>query len=84
MTKCAVHALIGLGVCVSCSSHQTCHEGLAVSKNGLQTAFNNLLTKCPARLGVEGGHFHQLHIIYYISEFVRPLSLPCILVLFSI
>jgi hypothetical protein len=50
----------------------------AVSKNGLQTAFNNLLTKCPACLGVEGGHFHQLHIIYYISEYVRPLSLPCI------
>ena len=70
--------LTGLGVCASCSSHQTCHEGLAVSKNGLQTAFNNLLTKCPVHLGVEGGHFHQLHIIYYISEYVRPLSLPCI------
>ena len=74
---------------MSSSSHQTCHEGLAVSKNGLQTAFNNLFTTCPARLGVVGGHFHQLLIIYYytvyyISENVRQLSLPCILVLFSI
>jgi hypothetical protein len=78
MIKYAVHMLIGLGVCASCSSHQICHEGPAVSKNGLQTVFNNLLTKCPARLGVEGGHFHQLRIIYYISEYVRPLSLPCV------
>jgi len=48
--RCVVNMLIGLGACVSCSSHQTCHEGVAVSKNGLQTAFTNLLIKCPAHL----------------------------------
>ena len=85
MMKCAVHMLIGLRACVSCSSHQTCHEGLAVSKNGLQTAFNNLLTNCSAPLGVEG-HFHQLHIIYYLLYIrIRKTIKPALyLVMFSI
>lgn len=75
-----------LAVRVSCSCCSSCHAVSPISRQELQTVFNNLFTRCRACLRV-GGHLQQRlqQAISYVVNYMWGmcgLILPCLWVWF--